>query len=66
MHATASTEKEKSDDDERFLRELRAVYAAPDRDAVRAVLPAVVMPAEFSAETVGDYVLAFTKAVKAK
>ena len=48
VHAAGTTAKEKSDDDERFLRELRAVYAAPDKDAVRAVLTAVVMPAEFN------------------
>ena len=48
--ARGSTEEdsEKNKDDERFLRELRALYAAPDKDAVRAVLTAVVMPADFS------------------
>ena len=36
VHAAGSTEKEKADDDDRFIRELRAVYAAPGKDAVTA------------------------------
>ena len=39
---------EQREDDEKFLRALRAIYAAPDKDASRAELAAVLMPAEFT------------------
>jgi DNA-directed RNA polymerase subunit M/transcription elongation factor TFIIS len=56
---------EQREDDEKFLRALRAIYAAPDKDAARAELAAVLMPAEFTTDVVADFILEFTKAVKA-
>ena len=65
VKAGGDTPAEQRDDDERFLRALRAIYAAPDKDAARAELAAVVMSAEFTTDTVSEFVLEFTKAMKA-
>ena len=50
-------------DDDRFLKELRAVHAAPDEDSVRATLPAISLTGGFTVEAVCSFVLAYTKAV---
>ena len=50
-------------DDNRFLKELRAVHAAPDEDSARAALSAISLPGGFPVEAVCSFMLAYTKAV---
>ena len=49
-------------DDERLMKELRAVYAAPGEDSARAALSAISLTRGFTVEAVCSFVLAYTKA----
>jgi hypothetical protein len=50
-------------DDDRFLKELRAVHAMPDEDSARAALSAISLAGGFTVDAVCSFVLAYTKAV---
>ena len=65
VETQGDTPAEKEADDERFMRELRALYSAPDADSARAVLSAVTLSGELRIDSVTKYVLEFTKAVAA-
>ena len=59
----ASSGEDLAGDDDRFLKELRAVHAAPDEDSARAALSAISLTGSFTVDAVCSFVLAYTKAV---
>ena len=59
----ASSGEDLAADDDRFLKELRAVHAAPDEDSARAALSAISLTGGFTVDAVCSFVLAYTKAV---
>ena len=50
-------------DDDRFLKELRAVHAMPDEDSARAALSAISLAGGFTVHAVCSFILTYTKAV---
>ena len=60
----ASSGEDLAADDDRFLNELRALHATPDKDSARAARSAISLMGGFTVDAVCSFVLAYTKAVK--